>query len=269
MQYIRFGTSLSQAQMVTGFYSSQQASEWVRNHGNPFEIGEGPYSGTTVRTVDLALGWSFDSRNRVIFPTRGLRLSANLSASVPGSEVEYYIASLDYTQYIPIFGAWMIKLNSELALGEPYGEETLALPPFRNFYAGGPGTVRGFKESWLGPRDSLSNPHGGNLLIANQFELVFPLPERFSASARAALFYDVGNVFHTGGVSFYDRLGDPISHEFTAERLKHSVGIAVEWLAPLGLLRFSYGLPLNADEETDRHFGDRTEEFQFTVGNAF
>ena len=269
MQYIRFGTSLSQAQMVTGFYSSQQASEWVRNHGNPFEIGGGPYSGTTVRTVDLALGWSFDSRNRVIFPTRGLRLSANLSASVPGSEVEYYIASLDYTQYIPIFGAWMIKLNSELALGEPYGEETLALPPFRNFYAGGPGTVRGFKESWLGPRDSLSNPHGGNLLIANQFELVFPLPERFSASARAALFYDVGNVFHTGGVSFYDRLGDPISHEFTAERLKHSVGIAVEWLAPLGLLRFSYGLPLNADEETDRHFGDRTEEFQFTVGNAF
>ena len=269
MQYIRFGTSLSQAQMVTGFYSSQQANEWVRNHGNPFEIEEGPYSGTTVRTVDLALGWSFDSRNRVIFPTRGLRLSANLSASVPGSEVEYYIASLDYTQYIPIFGAWMIKLNSELALGEPYGEETLALPPFRNFYAGGPGTVRGFKESWLGPRDSLSNPHGGNLLIANQFELVFPLPERFSASARAALFYDVGNVFHTGGVSFYDRLGDPISHEFTAERLKHSVGIAVEWLAPLGLLRFSYGLPLNADEETDRHFGDRTEEFQFTVGNAF
>ena len=269
MQYLRFGTSLSQAQMVTGFYSSQQANEWVRNHGNPFEIEGGSYAGTTVRSIDLALGWSFDSRNRVIFPTRGLRLSANLSASVPGSEVEYYIASLDYTQYIPIFRAWMIKLNSELALGEPYGEETLALPPFRNFYAGGPGTVRGFKESWLGPRDSLSNPHGGNLLIANQFELIFPLPERFSASARAALFYDVGNVFHTGGVSFYDRLGDPLNYEFTAERLKHSVGIAVEWLAPLGLLRFSYGLPLNADEETDRHFGDRTEEFQFTVGNAF
>ena len=269
MQYLRFGLSASQAQMVTGYYSSQQANEWVRNHGNPFDIDGGQYVGTSVKSLDLALGWSFDSRNRVIFPTRGLRLGANVSASIPGSEVEYYIASLDYTQYLPLRGAWMLKLNSELALGEPYGEETLALPPYRNFYAGGPGTVRGFRESWLGPRDSLSNPHGGNLLIANQFELVFPLPERFAASARAALFYDVGNVFHTGGVSFYDRLGDPVSFEFDAARLKQSVGIAVEWLAPLGLLRFSYGLPLNADEETDRFYGDRTEEFQFTVGNAF
>ena len=269
MQYLRFGLSASQAQMVTGFYSSQQANEWVRNHGNPFAIDGGQYYGTTVETLDVALGWSFDSRNRFIFPTRGLRLGANLSASIPGSEVEYYIASLDYTQYVPLFGAWMLKLNSELALGEPYGEETLALPPYRYFYGGGPGTVRGYRESWLGPRDSLSNPHGGNLLIANQFELVFPLPERFATSARAALFYDVGNVFHTGGVTFYDRLGDKVSYDFAAERLKHSVGIAVEWLAPLGLLRFSYGLPLNADEETDRFWGDRTEEFQFTVGNAF
>ena len=269
MQYLRFGLSASQAQMVTGFYSSQQANEWVRNHGNPFAIDGGQYFGTTVETLDVALGWSFDSRNRFIFPTRGLRLGANLSASIPGSEVEYYIASLDYTQYVPLFGAWMLKLNSELALGEPYGEETLALPPYRYFYGGGPGTVRGYRESWLGPRDSLSNPHGGNMLIANQFELVFPLPERFATSARAAMFYDVGNVFHTGGVTFYDRLGDEVSYDFAAERLKHSVGIAVEWLAPLGLLRFSYGLPLNADEETDRFWGDRTEEFQFTVGNAF
>jgi len=269
MQYLRFGLSASQAQMVTGYYSSQQAAEWVQNHGNPFTIEGGQFFGTTVETLDVALGWSFDSRNRFIFPTRGLRLAANLSASIPGSEVEYYIASLDYTQYIPLFGAWMLKLNSELALGEPYGEETRALPPYRYFYGGGPGTVRGYRESWLGPRDSLSNPHGGNLLVANQFELVFPLPERFATSARAALFYDVGNVFHTGGVTFYDRLGDRVSYDFDAERLKHSVGLAVEWLAPLGLLRFSYGLPLNADEETDRFWGDRTEEFQFTVGNAF
>ena len=163
----------------------------------------------------------------------------------------------------------MIKLNSELALGEPYGEDTLALPPYRNFYGGGPGTVRGFRESWLGPRDSISNPHGGNMLIANQFELIIPTPERFATSARVALFYDIGNVFSTGGVSFFDRLGDPVDYDFEYERLKQSVGIAVEWLAPLGLLRFSYGLPLNADEETDRFYGDRTEEFQFTVGNAF
>jgi len=268
-QYFQFGLSYSQAELLTSQFSSQQANQWVLNNGESFVIPGGQFFGTSVKTFDLALGWSFDSRNRVIFPTRGTRLSANLSASIPGSEVEFYVASVNFTKFIPIRGPWMFRINSELAFGEAYGETTTALPPFRNFYGGGPGTVRGFKESWLGPRDSLSNPYGGNLLIANQFELIIPTPEKFATSARVALFYDVGNVFSTGGVDFFDRLGDPVVYDFDYDGLKHSVGIGVEWLSPMGLLRFSYALPLNPDDETDRFYGDRTEEFQFTVGNAF
>jgi outer membrane protein insertion porin family len=143
------------------------------------------------------------------------------------------------------------------------------LPPFRNRYAGGPGSVRGFKESYLGPRDSIGNPYGGNLLFVNQFELVIPTPEKISGSTRIALFYDVGNVFSTGGVPFFDRLGDPMEYDFDYDNLKKSVGIGVEWLAPLGLLRFSYALPLNDDDLTDRYYGDETEGFQFSIGNAF
>ena len=106
--------------------------------------------------------------------------------------------------------------------------------------------------------------------FATQFELIIPTPERFAASARVALFYDIGNVFTTGGVTFYDRLGDKTdAYLYRSENLKQSVGVGVEWLAPLGLLRFSYAMPLNATERTDRLFEDETEEFQFTVGNAF
>ena len=76
-------------------------------------------------------------------------------------------------------------------------------------------------------------------------------------------------MFHTGGIDFFDRLGDPVDYSFDYDRLKHSVGIAVEWLAPLGLLRFSYSSPLNASDETDRFYADQTEQFQFNVGNAF
>jgi len=268
-QYFQFGLSFSQAELATSPFSSQQANDWVQNNGEPFAIPGGQFFGTSVKSFDLALGWSFDSRNRVLFPTRGTRLSANLSAAVPGSEVEFYVASLNFTKFFPLVGPWMFRINSELAYGDAYGDETTALPPFRNFYGGGPGTVRGFKESWLGPRDSLSNPYGGNLMIANQFELIIPTPEKFSGSTRVALFYDVGNVFSTGGVDFFDRLGDPVVYDFDYDGLKHSVGIGVEWLAPMGLLKFSYALPLNPDDETDRFYGDRTEEFQFTVGNAF
>jgi outer membrane protein insertion porin family len=51
--------------------------------------------------------------------------------------------------------------------------------------------------------------------------------------------------------------------------LKRSYGIAVEWLAPLGLLRFSYADPINADDATDRYFADEVETFQFSIGQAF
>jgi outer membrane protein insertion porin family len=96
-----------------------------------------------------------------------------------------------------------------------------------------------------------------------------PTPEAMAGSTRIALFLDVGNVFSTGGVSFFDKLGDPVEYDFDYGRLKRSVGVSVEWLAPMGLLRFSYGVPLNSDAETDRFYGDQSEEFQFTVGNAF
>src|SRR5690606_10224345 len=133
----------------------------------------------------------------------GQLLSARLNASVPGSEVEYYIASLDFTKYIRLPGQWRFRINSDLAFGDSFGDTT-ALPPFRNRYAGGPGSVRGFKQSYLGPRDDRGNPYGGNLLFANQFELIMPTPEKFAGSARMALFFDIGNVFSTKGVQFYD-----------------------------------------------------------------
>ena len=157
-----------------------------------------------------------------------------------------------------MWGRWVFRVNSELAFGDAYGTTT-ALPPFRNFFAGGPGSVRGFKESRLGPKDSFNNPYGGNMKFASQFEVIIPTPEKFQASTRLALFYDIGNVFSTGGVTFYDRLGAETSeYEYRSGNLKQSVGIGVEWLAPLGLLRFSYSLPLNAAEATDRFFQDET-----------
>lgn len=270
LQSIRFGFSLQQAEMVTSFFSSEQAREWVQNNGEPLDVqGAVGVFGTRVQSLELLAGWAYDSLNRTLFPDLGARLRLNLNASLPGSDVEYYVAALNFTKFVRLPGRWRIRLNSEIAFGDAYGDQTTALPPFRNFFGGGPGSIRGYKESRLGPLDSRANPYGGNLLVANQFELIVPTPDKLAASARIALFYDWGNVFSTGGVSFYDKLGDPMDYDFSYDRLKHSVGVGVEWLAPLGLLRFSYAVPLNADEATDRFFADQVEEFQFSIGSAF
>ena len=268
-QRLRFGFAIQQAELITSQFSSRQALEWVTSNGEPLDIPGDGFFGTSVRSLEFNTGWSYESRNRFLFPTRGTRLGINLTASIPGSEVEYYVVAVDFAKYIPLWGRWIFRVNSELAFGDAYGETT-ALPPYRNFFAGGPGSVRGFKESRLGPKDSFNNPYGGNLKVATQFELIVPIPEKLAASTRVSMFYDIGNVFSTGGVTFFDRLGaETTEYEYRSGNLKQSVGVAVEWLAPLGLLRFSYSFPLNASETTDRFFEDETEEFQFTIGQAF
>ena len=268
-QRLNFGFSFQDSELLTGFFSSRQALEWVQNNGEPFAVpGASGTFGTKVKSLELRTGWQYDTRNRVLFPTSGTRLALNFSATIPGSEVEYVVTSLDFTKYFQLPGPFRFKISSNWALGEAYGDTT-APPPFRNFFGGGPGSVRGFKESYLGPLDSQRNPYGGNMLVANQFELIIPTPEKFSGSTRLTLFYDIGNVFSTGGVTFLDKLGDPIDHDFDYDRLKQSVGFGIEWLAPMGLLRFSLAAPLNDDNESDRFFGDEVEQFQFSIGNAF
>ena len=188
--------------------------------------------------------------------------------TIPGSDVEYFQARYNFTQYIPIYGRWVGRINAELGLSEALGDTT-ATPPYKQFYAGGPSSVRGFKESYLGPRDSFGNPYGGNMLVASQLELIIPLPQKWSSQARASFFYDIGNVFNTGEVKFTDKLGAPIEYKPDFDELRASVGIGVQWLAPLGLFRFSYAYPLNEYRGNDRYFGDEVERFQFSIGQAF
>ncbi len=267
-QRMTLGFAYQDAELLTSQYSSAQALQWVLNNGEPFNPEGLLAYGTVVKSLDLVAGWQFETRNAALFPTRGTRMSLGLNATVPGSDVEYYVANIDFTKYLPLRGRWLVRIHNEISYGEAFGDTT-AIPPYRNRYGGGPGSVRGFKESYLGPRDSFGNPYGGNMLVANQFELIIPTPEKIAGSTRIALFYDVGGVFSTGGVTFFDKLGDPIDYGYDYDKLKKSVGLGVEWLAPLGLLRFSYAMPLNEDAATDRFFGDEVERFQFSIGNAF
>lgn len=271
-QTLSMGLSYQHAELLASDRSTTQAREWVRNNGNPFvEVTSSGFTffGTEFDTYELILGWTYDSRNRALFATRGTRQQVVLSAAVPGSDVEYYTARYNFTKYFPLWGdKWVVRLNTELGISEAMGDTTAA-PPYKQFYGGGPQSVRGFRESYLGPRDSFGNPYGGNVLVASQLELILPLPEKWASQARASLFYDVGNVFNTGEVSFTDKLGSPVEYKPDIDELRSSVGIGVQWLAPLGLFRFSYAFPLNEYTGNDRFYGDEIERFQFSIGQAF
>ncbi len=271
-QTLSFGATFQHSELLSSANSTQQARDWVENNGNRFIEGSSfgsQFIGTEFDTVELIAGWTYDSRNRALFANRGTRQQLFLSMAVPGSDVEFYQARYSFTKYIPLWrNRWTLRVNAELGIGEALGDTT-ALPPYKQFYGGGPQSVRGFKESYLGPRDSFGRPYGGNVLVASQVELILPLPDKFASQARASLFYDVGNVFNTGEVKFTDKLGSPIEYKPDFDDLRASVGLGVQWLAPLGLFRFSYAYPLNPYSGNDRYFGDELERFQFSIGQAF
>jgi outer membrane protein insertion porin family len=223
-------------------------------------------------TLEINLGWRYDSRNRALFATRGMRHRLNLSYTLPGSDVEFWNATYDALQFVPIWRDFTLMFNVELAYGRALGDTT-AVPPFRQYFAGGPDSVRGFRESRLGPKDNFGRPYGGNMKVVAQTELLLPMPEKWRNSARFSFFYDIGNVFNDQNIPFYGppNLGNErVDYDFSYDELKQSVGVAVQWLAPLGVFRFSYALPLN-DDRGDRagRWGDETEGFQFSIGQAF
>jgi len=199
--------------------------------------------------------------------------------TIPGSDVEYWTASYDYLQFIPIWRSFTLMFNAELAYGKALGTTT-AMPPYRQYFGGGPDSVRGFRESRLGPKDNFGRPYGGNIKTVAQTELLLPIPDKWRNSARFSLFYDIGNIFSDQNIVFLgppsvDASGNsvpgaPIDYGFSYDDLRQSVGVAVQWLAPLGVFRFSYAIPLNEDRE-DRldHWGDEIEGFQFSIGQAF
>ncbi len=280
-QGLRFGLSLQRSSLLTtSGGSARQATEWVSQNGNPSITpvdfnGDGTNDftlyGTKYNAVEFTTSWNYDSRNRSLFANRGQRHSFGLSYTLPSvSDVEYYVASYEFVKYVPLFGKFTLQLGADIAYGMDIGDTT-ALPPFRQFYGGGPDTVRGYKESRLGPKDDFGRPFGGNLKVTARTELLIPLPEKFQTSARLSWFYDMGNIFSTGNRhNFLGRdLRTSVDYDFEYDKLKHSTGLAVQWLAPLGVFRFSYAVPLNAYRGDEITYPDEVERFQFSVGQAF
>jgi outer membrane protein insertion porin family len=273
LQTIRYGLAFEHAELATPLSSSVQLQDWVRHNGDPFFtlLSGGDFVlGTEYDAVELSAAWMRDSLNRALFPTRGSLQKLTLSGTVPGTgAVEYLRSSLQYLQYfrLPLIPL-TFSFNSTLSYGTALGDTT-ALPPNRHFFVGGADSVRGFRDLTLGPRDSLGNPYGGDAALSGQLEAILPVPAKFASSVRATAFLDFGQAFHLGDTEFRDKAGFPVSYRFDLDKLRASVGVGVQWLAPLGLFRFSYAFPIRYRSETWREFGDDIERFDFSIGRAF
>ena len=212
--------------------------------------------GTKSNTVRGALGYSRDTRDSIYFPSRGYLLEIGGEAGLPGGDIKYYRLQNKFQYLRPVWGPIVFSGNVELGYAGGYGGKPL--PFFKNFYAGGVDSVRGFLQSSLGPRDigTLANPGTGEFLggtkrLVTNLELLFPMPGvKTDKSVRISAFIDAGNVFGAG-------------EKITFRDLRSSFGVAVSWFSPVGPLKFSLAKPIKIKE------GDRPERFQFLLGRAF
>ena len=208
-------------------------------------------NGASFTNYQLRTGITYDTRNRTFFATRGALQQFNIDVAMPFSDLQLYTLSYRAQQYVPLFGKFFLQMDGAAYLVDAYGS-TRDVPPYENAFAGGPRTVRGYRDSSLGPLDSNGFPFGGKLRTTLQNDLVIPTPfESDNKSTRISLFYDIGQVYADPG-------------DFAFGQLRTSAGLSFQWFTPfLGLLQLSYAFPLN--DET----GDRTDRFQITFGPGF
>jgi outer membrane protein insertion porin family len=198
----------------------------------------------------MTLNWRRDGRDSAIWTTSGTTQRVAAEVGLPGGDLTYYKLSYDLRWYFPLTETFTLMLNGELGYGGGYnGKE---LPFFKNFFAGGNTSVRGYNISSLGPRDSNNRTLGGNKRAVGNIELLFPMPGmKNDRSVRPSIFLDAGSVWGPGGV---------IPEQ---EGLRYSAGIAVMWVSPMGPLKVSVAQPLN------NHPGDNLQRFQFQFGQQF
>jgi len=211
--------------------------------------------GTSNRTVRADLGWARDTRDSIAYPTKGRLQRVYGEIGLPVGDMKYAKLSYQHQYFYPVSRDFTVMLNGELGAGGGYGGKPL--PFFKNFYAGGNTSVRGYDAGTLGPKDIDGLALGGSRRIVGNAELLFPFPGlRNDKSVRMSLFLDGGATWGGGDVEGrYDKL--------KAADLRYSAGLAVSWYSPIGPLKFSLGTPLNAQA------GDKEQRFQFILGSVF
>ena len=317
-QSISAGLNIDQTEVTTGPYVSTYVRDYLLAHGgkatgkaedvcigtienlyedtaNPTKITGTKCNGQTVDydnefngdflTYNLNLGWSYNTLNRPVFPTSGMSHRINGEIALPGSDVEYQKLTYDAQAYFPLAKDFVLRGYGKLG----YGND---LPFYKNFYAGGFGSVRGYDNSTLGPKypgvtysESRSKDNdyeevGGNALIQFGTELALPLPFKgdWTRQVRPVIFAEGAQVFDTqcdvpsgqlymtgsktdAGVDAKQYCKDNFGFEL--DNMRYSVGVGFTWITMIGPLSLSYAYPLNDKD------GDETKNIQFEIGRTF
>jgi outer membrane protein insertion porin family len=259
---IRFGVPLNERDSV-GFGLTFDFTSLDLSSSSPQRYIDycGSSKGCDNTLLRLDVNWAHDTRDNVLYPNRGVLQRISSEVGLPGLDQEYYKLSYQHTWYKDITKSFVLMLNGEIGYAGAYGSKDY--PFFKNFYAGGVSSVRGFDTSSLGPRDtdaSTGNDYavGGTRRIVGNAELFFPVPFlKENKSWRLSAFLDAGSVWG-GNVNQSKGCDNSLG-----DCLRYSTGVGVSWYSPFGPLKVVLAKALNDKAE------DKTQVLQFQMGSQF
>ena len=278
-QSLSASIGIDQTKVTTGPNVSTYIRDYLLANGGK-ATGDNAFEGEFL-TYTLNLGWSYNTLNRPIFPTSGMSHRVGLEVGIPGSDVDYQKLTYDAQAFMPLWGGFVLRGYGKLG----YGND---LPFYKNFYAGGYGSVRGYDNSSLGPKypsvifqetaqpDQDQEEVGGNALVQFGTELALPLPFKgdWARQVRPVLFAEGAQVFDTqcnvptGSILVNSTNVDikqycKDNYNFNFDNMRYSVGVGFTWITMIGPLSLSYAFPLNDKK------GDDTKSIQFEIGRTF
>jgi outer membrane protein insertion porin family len=259
------GAGIEDTTVDTYTNSPSRYREFVHNANNdpgafnPLSSTDGVGNAHTM-AFPLTAAWQRDNRDSALIPTKGRYRRANLEISPAGSST-YYRTTYQEQYFLPLnlSNTATLALNGEINYGGALGDN--AYPIFKNYFAGGIGTVRGYQAGSLsisersrGLGDTRFNlPIGGSARLIMNAELQMPFPGTgVDRSLRWFTFFDAGQVFNPEN-------GEKIN----LSDLRYSTGLGLSWISPVGPLKLSLGYPMNPQSY------DRTQRFQFQLGTGF
>ena len=246
---LRFGVPFTELDTV--FFGAGYERLSIKPGVNPLPLTYQNYVnffGLTSTSVPLTVAWTRDNRDSALVPTEGRYQRAFGEWGVAG-DARFVRGTLQVQQYTPLTKQFTAALNAELGWGR--GLSNRPFPVFKNTSSGGLGSVRGFQQGSLGPRDAANLALGGPKKITLNAELIAPFPGTGNdRTLRLFGFVDAGNVF-----------GE--NQPYRLNELRSSYGLGLTWISPVGPLRFALASPLR------KQVGDRIERFQFQIGTSF
>ncbi len=245
---IRFGVPFTETDTV--FFGGNLEATRIKSGTNipAAYLAYADRYGRSNTGVPLTIGWTRDGRDSALAPNSGVYQRLNTDWSVAG-DARYLRGNYQYQHYVPLSKKFTLAFNGEVGWGK--GLNGRPFPFFKNFYSGGLGSVRGFDQGTLGPRDVTGASLGGPKKLTFNTELMLPFPGAGNdRTLRLFTFLDVGNVY-----------GE--DEKIRMNEMRASVGVGLSWISPLGPLRLAFASPV-------RKFpGDRIQKLQFQIGTSF